>query len=64
VLEEEDMTLAQTMLAGWLLVFIPLGLIGLGVWALRRLAPRLRTTMGYGTNPYRPGRMGKHPCSK
>ena len=57
-------TVFLTMLEGWLMVFLPVGLLGLGVWALWRLIPRLRTTMGYGTKAFRPSRIGKHPASK
>ena len=50
--------IAPTVLAGWLMVFVPLGFIGLGLWALWRLIPRFRRTSGYGT------RSGKHTFSR
>ncbi len=57
-----DITL--TLLQGWLIAFLPVGLLGLGMWALWRLIPRLRRSMGYGTSPCGRSRLAKHPFSK
>ena len=54
----------RTMLTGWLMVFVPLGLLGAGLWALWRLIPRLRRSMGYGADLGRSDRITRHPCSK
>lgn len=42
----------MTALQAWLIVFVPLGILGVGMWALWRLIPRFRKSMGY--KGYRP----------
>jgi hypothetical protein len=60
---EQSLTYVLTLIGAWLMVFLPLGLIGGLLWGLWRLVPRLRKSMGY-RNPGMSSRLNRHPVSK